>query len=92
MRIGEFDVVITSSVSEDDLAAEIWKRKSEISTYELGSVHIVDGKPIIRLGPDTENEPREWILDYHTFRQIVQALDDFLFSIGYPVEVDGQEP
>lgn len=92
MKIGEFDVVVTSSVSADDLAVEIWKRKSEMSSYKLGSVHIVDGEPIIHLGPDTENDSGAWALDYRTFRQIVQALDDFLFSIGHPVEVDGREP
>jgi hypothetical protein len=86
MKIGEFEVMVTSSVSEDELAAEIWKRKSDISTYELGSVHIRDGKPIIQLCPDTENEDGVWTLEYATFKQIVIALDEFLVSIGYPVE------
>ncbi|MFQ5399146.1 MAG: hypothetical protein ACE5E7_06055 [Anaerolineae bacterium] len=90
MKIGEFEVMVTSSVDEDELAAEIWKKKTAISTYELGSVHIKDGKPIIYLGPDTESEDGVWTLDYHTFKQIVKALDDFLVSIGYPVDTEGE--
>lgn len=90
MKIGEFEVMVTSSVYEDELAAEIWKKKTEISTYELGSVHIKEGKPIINLGPDTESEDGVWTVDYKTFKQIIKALDDFLVSIGYPVEIENK--
>lgn len=86
MKIDGFEVIVTSSIYEDELAAEIRKMKSEISAYEMGSVHIRDGKPIIYLCPDTENEDGVWTLEYSTFKQIVKALDDFLVSIGYPVE------
>lgn len=91
MKIGEYDIMVTSSVDEDELAAEIWKRKSESRTYELGSVHIENGTPIIHLGPDTESENGVWTLDYKTFKQIVKALDEFLVSIGYPPELEEEE-
>lgn len=86
MKIGEYQVMVTSSVHEDELAAEVCKWKTDISAYELCSVHIENGEPIIHLGPDTESQNGVWTIDYHTFKQIIAALDDFLVSIGYPPE------
>lgn len=88
MKIGEYQVAVTSSVEEDELAAEIWKWKNKTNTYELGSVHIVGGRPIIQLVPNTEDKSGIWSLDYKTFRQIVDALDEFLVSIGYSVDIN----
>lgn len=58
------------------------------NTYELGSVHIVGGRPIIQLVPNTEDKSGIWSLDYKTFRQIVDALDEFLVSIGHSVDIN----
>lgn len=92
MKVGEYEIMITSSVDEDELAAEVWKRKTDISTYGLCSVHIENGVPIIHLGPDTGSENGVWMLHYRTFKQIVKALDEFLVSIGYsPDEQKGDE-
>lgn len=84
MRIGEYQVMVSSSINEDELTAEIWKQKTDISTYELCSIHIENGQPIVYLGPDTETENGVWRIDYKTFKRIIAALDEFLVSIGYP--------
>ncbi len=85
MKIGEFDVVIMAPHSEHELCAEV--RQDD---RELAKVSIRDGRPAIAISP-SRGAGEVWTIDYRTFRQIVQALDDFLFSIGYPVEVDGRE-
>ena len=79
MRIGEFDVMVASYVDSDKLVAEIQK-----GSFELGAVFVRDGKPMIELGPNRENEFGVWTIDYHIWKQIMKTLDDFLASIGHP--------
>lgn len=85
MKIDDYHVVVVSSYDEDELAAEIWKKKSETSTYDVGSVHIENGVPVLRLIPNEMDQQGEWIMPYDIFRKIVKELDRFLSSIGYAV-------
>lgn len=87
MRIGDFDVAIIAPHGEHELCAEVRQ-----DNRELAKVSIREGQPVIAIGPDNRLAGEVVTIDYRTFRQIVQALDDFLFSIGHPVEVDGREP
>ena len=86
MKIGEYDVLIIAPHGEQELCAEVRQ-----DNRELAKVSIRDGQPAIAISPNHDGQ-EAWTIEYRTFRQIVQALDDFLFSAGYPVEVDGQEP
>jgi len=86
MKVGEFDIMITDSVDRDDLSAEISK-----DHFELGSLYIDDGKAIIEIGPNRKNVSGVWTIEYKTFKQIVNALDDFLESIGYPTTIQEDE-
>ncbi len=88
MKIGEYDVLVTSSVDEDELSAEIRKWKTKTKAYELGVIKIKDGKPTIYINPNIENEKGVWSIEYNTFRKIVKALDDFLVSIGYQFDTE----
>lgn len=86
MKIGEFDVMIVSPVNRDELVAEIQK-----DNHGLGTLCIEDGKPIINIGPNRKDEHGVWTIDYHTFKQIIKVLDEFLVSIGYPAETEEKE-
>ncbi len=86
MKIGEFKVMIASLYYEDELVAEIRKKKTDTRDYEVGSVHIEDGKPMIHLVPNEMDENGEWVIAYSIFRRIVKELDDFLESIGHSVD------
>lgn len=85
MKVGEFDIMIADFVERDGLTAEIWK-----DNFELGSIYLDEGKPIIEIGPNRQNEAGVWTIDYRTFKQIIKALDDFLNSIGYSFETGGE--
>jgi hypothetical protein len=87
MKIDEFDLMVVSPVDKDELVAEISKEG-----YELASVYIEGGKPVISIGPNRMDEYGVWTIDYCTFKQIIKAVDDFLISIGYSFETEiGEE-
>lgn len=79
MKVGEYEILVISYPDEDDLVAEFGK-----GGLAIGSVHIENGKAVINIGPNRRNEHGVWAIDYHTFKQIIAVLDDFLVSIGYP--------
>lgn len=83
MKIGEFDVVIAGFADRDGLCAEVSK-----DDFQLATVQLENGVPIIEIGPNRKNEFGVWTIDYRTFKQIMKALDEFLASIGYPIEAE----
>lgn len=86
MKIGEFDVMIFTPWDDRELSAEIRKGNQEVA-----EVSIKDGQPIIEFSPNHKNEQGVWTIDYRTLKQIIKALDDFLVSLGYSPEIEGEQ-
>lgn len=86
MKIGEYEILVVSYPDEDHLVAEFGK-----DNVGIGSVHIYNGTAFINLGPNRKSENGVWTIEYHTFKKIIRALDEFLNSIGYPIEDKGEE-